>query len=386
MGPESSVKFLNNCATGLAIAVFVIISIQDRWAIAQTVPAATQAIPQAEPGDPKLAHRPLSRPKSPVVPEGKIQLDIVVNDGASKPVLGLEPWDFKIFDNNLPRKIVSFHSYDGAAVMPDPPVEVLLVIDTANLPFAHVSFVRQKISEFLRQNGGKLKQPLTLILMTDVGVRVQPRPSTDGNAIANVVDGITGIVNTITPAMGGEGYVERFQRSARAMDNIAQNEARKPGRKLLIWTGPGWPTLNRPSDGYTEKQRRRNFDGIVELSTALRAARITVYSVAPVTGSTNAILYQQFLKGVNSYREANFGNLALKVLVTQTGGLILGPDNDLVSQISRCIEDANAFYRISFDPPAADHPDEYHTLTIQVDKPGVTVRTNTGYYNQPTAN
>jgi len=386
MGPESSVKFLNNCATGLAIAVFVMISIQDRWALAQTVPAATQAIPQAEPGDPKLAHRPLPRPKSPVVPEGKIQLDIVVNDGAGKPLLGLGPWDFKIFDNNLPRKIVSFRSYDGAAVMPDPPVEVLLVIDTANLPFAHVSFVRQKIGEFLRQNDGKLKQPLTLILMTDAGVRVQPRPSTDGNAIANVVDGITGIVNTITPAMGGEGYLERFQRSARAMDNIAQNEARKPGRKLLIWTGPGWPTLNRPSDGYTEKQRRRNFDAIVELSTALREARITVYSVAPVTGSTNAILYQQFLKGVNSYREASFGNLALKVLATQTGGLILGPDNDLVSQINRCIEDANAFYRISFDPPAADHPDEYHTLKIQVDKPGVTVRTSTGYYNQPTAN
>ena len=75
--------------------------------------------------------------------------------------------------------------------------------------------------------------------------------------------------------------------------------------------------------------------------------------------------------------------MALKVLVTQTGGKILGPDNDLVEQINRCIEDANAFYRISFDPPAAEHTDEYHDLKVVVNKPDVTVRTNSGYYNEP---
>jgi hypothetical protein len=71
------------------------------------------------------------------------------------------------------------------------------------------------------------------------------------------------------------------------------------------------------------------------------------------------------------------------VLATQTGGKIMGPDNDLVMQINRCIEDANAFYRISFDPAPAEHPDEYHDLKIVVDKPGTVVRTQTGYYNQP---
>ena len=75
--------------------------------------------------------------------------------------------------------------------------------------------------------------------------------------------------------------------------------------------------------------------------------------------------------------------MALKVLVAQTGGKILGPDNDLVRQINGCIEDANAFYRLSFDPPVAEHADEYHDLKVVVDKPGVTVRTNSGYYNEP---
>ena len=65
---------------------------------------------------------------------------------------------------------------------------------------------------------------------------------------------------------------------------------------------------------------------------------------------------------------------------------ILGPDNDLVGQINQCIAEANAFYRLSFDPPRADHPDEYHDLQVQVNQPGMMVRTNSGYYNEPPGN
>jgi VWFA-related protein len=337
-----------------------------------------------EPPNPNLTQRPAPQPRSLIQAEGKVQLDVVVEDAAGKPVMGLEPWDFKVLDKGQPRKVISFRRYDGAQVKPDPPVDVILVMDVLNLPFQQVAFVRGQIDEFLRQNGGQLKQPVTLILLTEQGIRVQPRPSTDGNAVASVVDGIKGHVSAINAAMGGEGYVERFQRSARAMDNIAQNEMKKPGRKLVVWVGPGWPMLDRPSDGYTETQQRRNFDAIVELSTALRQSRITVYSVAPAGASGgNPIHYQKFLKAVNSYRDAESGNMGLKVLATQTGGKIMGPDNDLVMQINRCIEDANAFYRISFDPAPAEHPDEYHDLKIVVDKPGTVVRTQTGYYNQP---
>ena len=368
-----------------AIALIVLLFRCSAVSVAQSSPASPAQ--QRETTDPTLEQRPLPKPKSSVIPEGKIKLDVVVDDGTGKPVLELQPWDFKIFDNSQPRKVLSFRAYDGVTVMPDPPVEVILVMDTLNLPFQQVAFVRGEIDQFLRQNGGKLKQPLTLILLTDAGIRFQPRPSTDGNAIASVVDGIKGSVSVINSAMGGEGYVERFQRSARAMDNIAQNEARKPGRKLLIWVGPGWPILNRPSDGYSDKEQRRNFDNIIELSTALRQARITAYSVAPSSAANpNPLLYKSFLNPVKNYRDADFGNMALKVLVTQTGGKISGPDNDLAGQINRCIEDANVFYRISFDPPAAEHADEYHDLKVTVDKPGVMVRTNSGYYNQPPGN
>jgi hypothetical protein len=102
-------------------------------------------------------------------------------------------------------------------------------------------------------------------------------------------------------------------------------------------------------------------------------------SVSGIAGDAGyTLFYQQFLKGVASPREARFGNLALKVLRVQTGGRILGPGNDLAEPINACIADANAFYSISFNPPAGAKAEEYHELKVQIAKPGLTARTNAG--------
>lgn len=316
-----------------------------------------------------------------------MRLDAVVTDSAGKPVLGLEPWDFSVADDNQPRKILSFHGFDGVKVKPDPPVEIVLVLDVANLPFQQVSFVRDQIAKFLHQDDGHLVQPVSLILVGDAGMRAQPRPSVDGNALVSVLDQVKGIVGSINPAMGAEGSLERFQLSIRHLSAIAEYEARKPGRKLLVWVSPGWPILDSANFTFSDKDQRHYFDAIVQLSTRLREARIALYSVSPASSTTDAeahsLLYRSFLKPVKSPRQADTGNLALKVLTTQTGGRNLGPDNDVTGQINSCIAEANAFYSLSFDPPRAEQADEYHDLRVVVDKPGTSVRTYSGYYGQP---
>jgi VWFA-related protein len=354
-------------------------------AAAQTAPS-----PTAAPSDPVLVNRPPtgpSRPVSPITPEGHIHLDILVSDPAGKPVTGLEPSDFKLLDNDQPRRILSFRSFDGITVKPVPPVEVILLIDMVNLPFSQLATAREEIAKFLSQNGGHLAQPVSIMLLTDAGLRVQPRPSVDGNALLTVLNQIKGGISSINPALGAEAALQRLQVSLRQMVAVAENESLKPGRKLLIWVGPGWPMLESRNFSFTDKDQRRYFDAIVELSTRIRQARMAVNSVALSDSAQGAGLhttyYQGFLKGVSTARQADTGNLALKVLAIQSGGLTLGPDNDLALQINRCIADANAFYTISFDPPRAEHADEYHDLKVQIAQPGLIVRTSTGYYNQP---
>jgi VWFA-related protein len=338
-----------------------------------------------------LVHRPSPKPATPssvVTPDGRIHLDVVVTDAAGKPVFGLEPGDFKLLDNDQPGRILSFHSFDGVTVKPDPAVEVILLFDIANLPFQQVAFVRTEVERFLLQNGGHLAQPVSIYLLSEAGLQIQPRPSVDGNALVKVLNQINGRLQTVYAVESSDADLRHFELSVRQITSIAENRAKNPGRKLLIWLGPGWPMVEGDNYRFTDKDQRRYFDAIVELSNKLREARMAVYSVSPTgpalgAGPDRRFLYRVYLKGVKSAQQADTGDLALKVLATHSGGRILGPDNDVVSQINNVIADANNFYTISFNPPPAQHTDEYHDLKVLLGKPGLLVRANTGYYNEP---
>jgi len=164
---------------------------------------------------------------------------------------------------------------------------------------------------------------------------------------------------------------------------VANNMAKRPGRKLLIWVGPGWPMLDRQNIETSSKGAEQLFKSIVDFSTTLREGHIELSSVSLGEPGPGTFLYQDFLKGVKTADKANPPNLGVKVIAAQSGGRVMAPDNGLAGQIDKCVEDGADFYMISFDPPAADKPNEYHDLKVQVDKAGLAARTNTGYYNQP---
>ena len=83
----------------------------------------------------------------------------------------------------------------------------------------------------------------------------------------------------------------------------------------MIWVGPGWPLLSGSLAETSEQDRRRYFDWIVDLTTSLRKAHITLYSVTPLNlmpeTAQNAFLYKSYLKGVESPKQADSQNLAL---------------------------------------------------------------------------
>jgi hypothetical protein len=65
--------------------------------------------------------------------EGLLKLDVVVTDKSGKPISGLGAADFTVLDNGQAEKILSFQGFDGVAAKPDPPVEIILLIDTLNM-------------------------------------------------------------------------------------------------------------------------------------------------------------------------------------------------------------------------------------------------------------
>jgi hypothetical protein len=122
------------------------------------------------------------------------------------------------------------------------------------------------------------------------------------------------------------------------------------------------------------------------LSTGLREAHATLDSIDPLgmddAGGLGNVYYQNFLEGVPSANKFQSGDLTLGVIAVQSGGQVLNRSNNVASLVASCVADAKAYYTLSFDSSAADHPDEYHSLEVKIDKPGLIARTRTGYYAQ----
>jgi VWFA-related protein len=309
-----------------------------------------------------------------------ITLDVVVTDKSGAPVAGLEPADFKLLDNKQPQSLLSVQPARGMVAKADPPVEAIVLIDAINPEFLTVSNERQWLTTFLQENGGELSLPTSLLVLTDQGIVAENQPTRDGKVLTQFLTAHETGFRSTRRSEGREGALEREESSLNALDYYATEAAKRPGRKLLIWLSPGWNLYSNAAWDGGAKDEAILFNYVVSLSTALRAARITLYSIDPAGAGRGQFYYQNYLKGVDTPKHADYGDLFLQVLATQTGGQVLAGNNDLASLIQRCIQDAQAYYVLTFTPPPATHPNEYHGLEVQVDKPGLKARTRTGYY------
>jgi len=317
----------------------------------------------------------------------RMTLDVVVTDKSRKPVRGLQQQDFTLLDNKLPQKIVSFQAVEGGATTSDSPLEVVLVVDGVNATYTQVTYAREQIEKFLRRDGGSLPLPASMAYFTDSGLTMGDAPSRDGNAIIAAIGRNRAGLRTSRASQGFYGALERQQASIKALGQLVENEVARPGRKLAIWIGPGWPLLTGPNVNVSGNKLQEIFGSIVAFSADLREAGITLYQVDPLgmadAGGEQSYYYKEFLKGAKSPKQVQLGNLALQVFAVQSGGLVLNSSNDVAAEIARCVADANAYYVVTFDGLPGDGPNEYHALEVKLGKPGLTARARSGYYAQP---
>lgn len=310
--------------------------------------------------------------------EGRIQLDVVVTDASGNPVVGLQPRDFSLLDEGKPRKIVSFTAFDGVKAKPDPTVEVILMIDALNNGFVEMGYIRQGVEKYLRQNGGHLTQPTSILRLTASGMETVSKASLDGNALADLVHGL----GASTRPTG----IYTFPPSMNSLLRLAQEEASRPGRKMLIWLGTGWSTPPIVRETFTSldaRDRRANYNMMVLISKALLDAHIVLYG-----GYTASEFYlRDYLKGVKKASDVDPRAFSLDVVAYKSGGRgdlsFINRDSDVTSSINHFVAEANTYYALSFDAPQARTADEFHGLSLTVDRAGLKARTVSGYYDQP---
>jgi VWFA-related protein len=325
----------------------------------------------------------------PLAADRRITLEVQVTEQSGAPIRGLQKEDFTLLDDKQPQSILFFHAFDSEAMPNSPLAQVILVVDAVNTSVGANSSERSQVRRFLLQNGDKpLPWPVSLVLFSPQGPKMQDVPSRDGKALAALYDQYqTGLRSTNLTNAAYWGALERFTISLKALGLVVEHEKTQPGRKLVIWLSSGWPMLESADNSYTHKDALGFFDSITSFSTQMRQARITLYSVDPVgvrnAGTSQNSYYQAFLKGVTEAKKSSPANLALQVLAVQTGGRVFASSNDLAAAIGECVADARSFYVVSFNAAKADQANEYHALEVKVDKPGSAARTRTGYYAQP---
>jgi len=323
--------------------------------------------------------------------DGLIHLDVLVTDNSDKAVPGLGAKDFTVFDNGYAEKIVSFQGFDAVSARPDPPVEIMLLIDTLNVPANLASYERGEVGKFLRQNRGELPQPVSIFGTSENGLWTVAHPYSDGNTMADDLAHNREIfLLNYSPRRNLRGQpLDSLQfrdppyiSALKALGYIATVGRRKPGRKLLVWIGPGCGIGSGAYPGNASGSQQ-TFDMIYWFSTLLREARIAICNLSIGESDPRSLLYLDYLNGVKTVGQAGAMYLYKKTLAVQSGGQVLDKGYDLVKQIDVCVREANVFYTLSFNPAPATHKDEYHDLKVQVSRPGLTARTNTGYYDEP---
>ena len=343
----------------------------------------TQATPQDR-SHPELMYRPPPNPEA----QGKMKIDVVVTDEAGRPVGGLTEKDFTVFDNKKPRSILTFQAVDGStgdSTRSDPPVEIILVLDVTNTPLKIVGHERDQIQQFLRRDGGTLAQPTSLMIFDDQGVKGSPRPTRDGNQLADELNKSEATMQSVLLTTQTEP--ERATMSLNALERITEATNTQAARTMLIWIGDGWPMLEESGYRFTRQEYAAQFDRIVTISGEMHQDRVTLFSVYPTDPSApdepHIQHYRSFLRGVPSVNQVRPGNLALPVLAIHSGGRALDAPGDLGDEIASCIGEAKFYYTLGFDPVDAKHVDEYHELLVRVGRPGLKARTVAGYYGEP---
>jgi len=329
--------------------------------------------------DPSVAQEPLAplSATDPVVRDGLFAIDVAVTDADGKPVSGLAPWDFTLLDDGQPAKIRTLRNSQEAS---EPAPELIFVLDTVNLSPLQLTQTETSLVRFLQRNDGRLDSRCFLYRLARNGLFSSLRPVTDGALLVEELQQARSqqtvwLADRLeTNSLGSwESGLPRNRLSLRALGSIAIDQREIPGRKVVVWIGPGWPV----NGGEV------SFDEATELSTRLREARITLDNANVWLNPVQPFDYHEYLEAPRSQKDMHPAKLALQVIATQTGGLVLDASGDLDRDIETCAEETRNYYTLTFNPPHTYQMDEYHRLRVQVARPHMTIRAPVGYYNEP---
>jgi VWFA-related protein len=332
-------------------------------------------------------------------------LNVKVTDASGLSLIGLTANDFTLIDNSQPRNIGSLQFVEHGTRIASP--RVVLLLDVLNQSTREFAEDAAGVRKFLARESGELNAPTAIAVLSSSGLIVG-EASRDRSVLMHQLEDMSRGVKatrcedlTSTPILYSGIWTDRssiqhnsdqapsclndkFVISVTNLEHLALKEEDTPGRLVLIWIGPGWPRLDAKQFVPDTLQLKENFfEHLVLLTTAMREGQVTLDAVSALDrrhapGDRTALTDE-----VVKVEAMTSKHLSMSAIIHRSGGQAQDDSQGISDAIAKCMQDAELFYVLSFDFPAPPTPHEYHSLQVQVNRPGAMVRTNTAYYAEP---
>lgn len=297
-----------------------------------------------------------------------VVLNVVAMDSAGNPVPDLSASDFAVFDNGSPQQIASLRVNQS-----DKPHPLVVLIDLVNSSEDSRGAVWNAVKTSLA--GMRSTGPVYLYLLAEDGslyaVHALPpaavaQETADDSWMENIgplMDAAMKKVSQLRPedfrASSQVSLQVRFKATYSALDQMRALMTVLSGPKELLWVTYGIPSAIRMAD-------RDWFDGVPflrQLGARFVQSETTVYTADPGMNLATGILNRD----------------SLDILTGATGGRAFATV-DLTRAIRQIQAAARLNYTIDYQPSAKNWDGKYHKLRVTIDRKGVHLQTELGYF------
>ncbi|HUL73110.1 MAG TPA: VWA domain-containing protein [Vicinamibacterales bacterium] len=386
------------------------------------VVSAQQAPPPAAPaqGQPAASQQPVFRAGADV-----IRLDVSVLDKNRRPVRGLTADDFNVVEDGTPQRVVAVsevdaEEYDPAPtawmrhVTPDVSANDLadqigdgrvfaVVLDDVNIPWDDVDII---------QNArGIGRDVIDSLGPSDIAAVVYPRDAgntedftTDREKLLSAVDKFDprepDLPSTFGPSMStggdfghgsallGHSTCSRSQLTVPMFETLVSRLATVPNRrKTVVFVSTGVPIDFMATRGCPGELR----DRMIDVFGRAARANVNIYSVDPAGYDGYARYLQMPIRRGGRPAMATMPDRAafdaakvrhdfLETMADYTGATATVNSDDVQKGIDAIFTEESSYYLIGYQTSNGRPDGKFRKVTVKVNKPGLTVRTRSGYF------
>ena len=342
-----------------------------------------------------------------------VDLYVVAVDAHGQPVTDLTRDEFRVTDSGQPQAIAFLRRRDSKRELPPAlgpnefsnrtatniPRATLILFDLLNEKFSTRGFAANQLIHSLESL--EASDYVYLYLLTLEGrlypVHGLPPPVEPSQPEkASWTRDAKQVVNQAMRAVLQNRPVDiddavRVQITYSALNGIAAELSRVPGRKNIVWITDGVPIALGPM--------RSDTGEVVDFTPLLRRmseefdrSGVAIYPVRQVMlGSPNNVDLDDALAttggltaggraGASTSTPSGMGSIdTLDQFAGMTGGR-RDAGKDIGAAVRQAINDARTSYQIGYYPPEKNWDDKFHKIRVTCSRKGVRIQTKTGYY------